>query len=189
MPDLIKKIEKVMRAFIPAATPYIDIEKKLKTWEKFCDENNGTLQIKRTGSNTFSRLIMEVPIKNYMVRFEESDLNLLRVTCNLGIKDFRFYITFEDVIEKIIKSFYNQEIEIGDTEFDDKYLITTNNERKMKNILSDSDLKNLLLKNNVSNFHLANGELFILGDRHIDDAKEFEIIFEIFKNLISKVCR
>lgn len=189
MPDLIKKIEKVMRAFIPAATPYIDIKKKIKTWEKFSDENNGTLQIKRTGDNAFSRLIMEVPIKNYILRFEESDINLLRVTCNLGIKDFRFYITFEDLIEKIIKSIYNQEIEIDDKEFDDRYLITTNNESKMKEILSDSNLKNLLLKNNISNFHLANGELFILGDRHIDETEEFEIILEIFKSLISKICQ
>ena len=176
-----------MRAFVPEATPYIDVEKKNNTWKIFSIKNKGSFQIIRSRDNTFSRLIMDIPIDQYLVRFEESDTNLLRIKCDIGCKDFIFYLTYEDFIEKIIKTFNNKEIEIGDKEFDDKYLITTNNERKMTSILSDKKLKNLLLKNKISNFHLNNGELFILGNRHLDDIEELSDILEIFKNIIGKI--
>ena len=187
MSELILKIERIMRAFVPEATPYIDVEKKNSIWEDFSLKNNGSFKIVRSRDHTFSRLRMEIPLAKYTVKFEESDTHLLRIKCDIGCKDFMFYISFEDLIEKIIKTFNNNEIEIGDKEFDDKYLITTNDERKMVKILSDRKLKDLLIKNDVSNFHLDNGELFILGNRHLNSMEELNDILEIFKNVISKI--
>ena len=189
MSDFLMKVEKLMRGVVPEATPYIDVERKKEVWKRITLENNGTFKIRRTVDRTLSRLIMEIPVHNLKITFEESDNNHLRIRCNINQKDFKFYITFEDLIERIIKAFRNREIEIGDKEFDEKYLIVTNNEKKMTEILSDKKLKTLLIKNNVSNFHLDNGELFILGHRHIDKFEELNEMLEIMKIVINKISR
>jgi len=62
MSELIMKIERIMRAFVPEATPYIDVEKKNNIWKEFSLKNNGSFKIKRTTDKAFSRLVMKIPI-------------------------------------------------------------------------------------------------------------------------------
>ena len=177
-----------MRGSVPIVIPYIDVERKLDLWNEFALKNNSSCKVKRNVDKTFNRLIIDISFNNYVINFEESDTNYLRVKCQLGSVDFTFYLTFEDLIEKIIKRFNNREIEIGDKEFDDKYLIVTNDEKKMRGVLSDKKLRNLLIKNNVSNFHLDHGELFIIGHRQTDTIDELNDLLEIIKNIIKRIC-
>jgi hypothetical protein len=106
--------------------------------------------IKQTISKDISSFSLEIPYRNTKLILTESDTKPLKVEIELKLnKKFEFNISFEDGIERILKFFGKQDIQIGDTEFDKKYLIQSNDQVLIKKILNYGDFKNKFEKLNI----------------------------------------
>jgi hypothetical protein len=184
MNKFIKLLNDICKALIPESQVYVDVKRNKQLWKEFCEEKNGNLQIKNTNDFAFSNMRMRLPYDDSEISFRESDTNLLKIEyCFTKSFDFSFQISFEDFIEKTIKLISKTEVEIGDKHFDNKYLISTNNREKLKGLLSNNLLRELLLLQNISNFQFRNkdgkGTIFILGGRHVTKMESLHNLYEI----------
>jgi len=184
MNKFIKLLNDISRALVPESQVYVDVKRNKQLWKEFCEEKNGSFQIRNTNDFAFSNMQMRLPYDNSEISFRESDTNLLKIEyCFTKPLDFSFQISFEDFIEKTIKLISNKEVEIGDKHFDNKYLISTNHEEKLKVLFSNKLLKELLLLQNISNFQIRNkdgqGTLFLLGGRHVITMESLYNLYEI----------
>jgi len=59
--------------------------------------------------------------------------------------DFRFAVHTKHITDAIGKLFGMQDVVIGHTDFDEKFIIKTNNEAKVKALFNDSSVRNILL--------------------------------------------
>ena len=114
---------------------------------------NGVLKVTHTISRDLEGLILQIPYQHYMIELSESDTHPLKIRCTLGAKrDVGFMISYEDTLEKLLKLFGQQDIEVGDKAFDSKYLIKEENSEFVGHLLSEEGIKTILLKNNVFSF-------------------------------------
>jgi hypothetical protein len=101
--------------FITRTHGFIDISKKRDFWKELSEEFDGVFKIKHTISKDLERLILQIPYKKYMIEFSESDTHPLKIESTLmANRDFEFIISFEDTLEKLLKLFGQQDIEVGD---------------------------------------------------------------------------
>ncbi|MCK4663115.1 MAG: hypothetical protein KAT68_09640 [Bacteroidales bacterium] len=192
MNKIIKFLNDIFRLFIPESRIYFDVEKKREMWNEFSNENNGEIKVIRTVDNTLSRMEMIIPYENYKIVYKESDIHPLKINCVINNKrDFFFQISVEDFIERIMKSINNVEMEIGEKEFDNNYLIVTNDRVRLTRILSNKELRDLLLNNEFTNFQLKKEEenynLLLLGGFQIDSKNILNDILRIFKIMIDSL--
>ena len=140
--------------FITRTHGFIDISKKRYFWLDLANENKGTFRIKHTVSKDIESLILKIPYKQYIIEFTESDTRPLKINCKLKANSkFEFFVSYEDNIEKLLKLFGQQDIQVGDKTFDDKYLIQGGNSDLIKKLLMKSEIKRILLSNNVFSFN------------------------------------
>ena len=72
-----------------------------------------------------------------VIKISVSDTRPLKFKINFtGRQDFELIISWEGIVEKILKKLGKKEIEVGWKEFDDKYLIQTNNSALARKVLS-----------------------------------------------------
>ena len=91
-----------------------------------------------------------MPYKNHKLIITESDTKPLKFEINFKlIKNFEFNISWEDGIEKILKIFGKKDIKINNKQFDNKYLIQSNNPELIINILNKGETKDIILKHNI----------------------------------------
>lgn len=180
--------------FITRTHGFIDISKKMDFWQEFSDESEGVFKVKQTVSKDLESLTLQIPYKQYMIVFSESDTQPLKIESTLMANhDFEFSITFEDTIEKLLKLFGQQDIEIGDKDFDNKYLIKEKNTNFIGHILSEVGIKTILLKNNVFSFGCNYQKkentlrLSSLVSRTINSKDELSELFKLFCSTIDKM--
>jgi len=180
--------------FITRTHGFVDISKKRDFWKELSDEFNGVFTIKHNVSSDLERLILQIPYKNYIIELTESDTHPLKAECILKANcEFEFIISYEDTIEKLLKLFGQQDIEIGDKLFDDRYLIKEKNTNFIGNILSGNEIKTILLKNNVfsfsCNFQKNDNTLQLSGlvSRTINSKAELSEIYKLFCLTIDKM--
>ncbi len=180
--------------FITRTQGFIDISRKRNFWKELSDELGGVLKVKQTVSKDLEKLILQIPYKQYMVEFSESDTHPLKIETTLSAnRDFEFMISFEDSIEKLLKLFGQQDIEIGDEVFDKKYLIEEKNTNFIGQILSEEGIKTIILKNNVfsfgCNYQKSENTLQLssLVSRTINSKAELSELFKLFCLTIDKM--
>lgn len=71
--------------------------------------------------------------------------------CILPSNNFTFSVGNEDYIDKFLKIFGSSEIQIGDYEFDNKFLINANDKRKINDFL-DQKMKDWLMGMKIGRF-------------------------------------
>lgn len=180
--------------FITRTQGFIDISKKRDFWKELSEECNGVFKIGHTISKDLERLILQIPYKQYLIEFSESDTHPLKIESTLiANRDFEFVISFEDTLEKLLKLFGQQDIEVGDKVFDNKYLIKEKNTNFVGQILSDERIKTILLKNNAfsfaCNYHKKDNTLRLssLVSRTINSKEELSDLFKLFCLTIDKM--
>jgi len=180
--------------FITRTNGFIDISKKRDFWKELSDEFDGVFKVRHTVSKDLERLTLQIPYKQYMIEFSESDTHPLKIESILRAnRDFEFTISFEDTIEKLLKLFGQQDIEIGDKSFDNKYLIKEKNTNYIGHILSEEGVKAILLRNNVfsfgCNFQKKDNTLQLLSlvSRTINSKEELSELFKLFCLTIDKM--
>ena len=71
--------------------------------------------------------------------------------------DFQFCISKKDFLNKIAEKFGKTNIETGDLRIDDNFVIKSNSAEKIKCLLSNEKIKNLLLEKSDSHFEISHG--------------------------------
>lgn len=182
-----KKESLFKRMFITRTLGFIDISKKRHFWEDLANEFNGTFKLKQTVSKDLESLILQIPYKQYSVEFSESDTQPLKINCKLAANHkFEFAISYEDTIEKLLKLFGQQDIQIGEEIFDKKYLIQGTNSDLIKVLLTNNYIKSILLSNNVFSYNCIYNkkdktlELSSLVSRTINSKSELHELFKLF---------
>lgn len=194
MEDSGKKENLFRRMFITRTHGFIDISKKRYFWKELSDELDGIFKIKQTVSRDLERLVLHIPYKHYMIEFSESDTHPLKVECMLHAnREFEFMISYEDTLEKLLKLFGQQDIEVGDKVFDEKYLIKERKTNFISQVLSDNRIKTILLKNNVfslvCNYQKKDNmlHLFSLVSRTINSKAELAELYLLLCLIIDKM--
>ncbi len=167
---------------------YKDVLDKKELWKIIAEKLNGEFKIKQTISRDISTLILEIPYKNQMVILTESDTRPLKSEINMDLNTkFEFGISWEGGVERIMKIFGSQDIQIDHQVFDKKYLIQSNNSQRTITILRD--LKDLILKLNIYiiNLHYEKSgqhKLLITKDRTSNTIDEIIGLLELNFRLI-----
>ncbi|MCF6170667.1 MAG: hypothetical protein L3J66_06800 [Bacteroidales bacterium] len=183
-----KKKENIFKQmFITRTLGFIDISKKRDFWKDFAKETNGIFNVKHTVAKDLEILILKIPYKKYLVEFTESDTHPLKINCKLNANyKFDFFISYEDTIERLLKFFGNQDIEIGDETFDKKYLIQGEKPDLIKKVVMKDRIKTILLSNNVFSYHCIYEkknetiQLTSLVSRTVNSKSELSELFELF---------
>ncbi len=138
------------QVFITQSRGYIDIFPKRDLWAEFAAETNGSFKILHTVSQDLQKFNLKIPFNDTVIEFAESDTHPLKISCGLkSEKEVCFSISIEDAIEKVLKFFGQQDIQINDPVFDEKYLIKGSDVELTKEILNYKNVKSLILKTNV----------------------------------------
>ena len=129
---------------------YIDVYQKREIWKGAAKKFNGDFKIGHNSGNAIEMLRLEIPYKKCLIKISESDTRPLKFRFELNFtRKFNFNISWEDTVEKILKVFGKQDIIIGEDKFDRRFLIQSNNADLLKIVLSDSEIRNLILKHNI----------------------------------------
>jgi len=71
--------------------------------------------------------------------------------------DFKFRISKKSFLDKVAEKLGKSKIETGDQRIDDAFVIQSNSVEKIKSLLSDEKIKNLLLEKADSDFEISHG--------------------------------
>ncbi len=180
--------------FVTRTLGFISVAKKKDFWKAMADQFNGELTVKKTIAGDLEKLILKLPCKEHTIEFTESDTHPLKITTELEAKHpFEFMISYEDTLEKLLKFFGKQDIQVGDKEFDSKYLIQGKDTNIVKQILSCDDVKTILLKNNVFSFGCNYNkkdntlQLTSLVSRTVNSKEELSELYKLFCLTIDKM--
>ena len=101
-----------------------------------------------------------------------------------------FIIYPENFTDKIIKLFGGTEIEIGDVEFDDRFIIKSNNEKFIAKLLNQ-DIRDFLLANYVANFKLTSNKSvdtlelnIVINELELSETKK---VLEMFQSCVKMI--
>lgn len=129
---------------------YKDVFSKKELWKDLAELYDGEFKIKQTISKDINSLQLEIPYKNYIIVLTETDTKPLKFETELKLnRKFEFNISWENIVERILKLFGKQDIKVGDKEFDKKYLIQSNEPKLIKKILNYKGMSKILLKHNL----------------------------------------
>lgn len=164
---------------------YKDVLSKKDLWEKLSEMFNGKLQIKQTISKDINSFKLEIPYKNHKLILTETDTKPLKFEIEFKLNQkFEFNISWEDTVEKVLKRFGKQDIKIGNTDFDKKYLIQSNNPELILRLLNYEQVKQSIIKHNIYLINLVYSEkdefhkLLTVKDRN---TKELGVMLDLIK--------
>ena len=173
--------------FLTSRQGFIEISEKRHFWRDLADELNGTLIVEQTISKEVESLMLQIPYKRYNVRFTESNTQPLKISCKLEVNQlFEFSVSYEDSMEKLLKLFGHQDIQVGDTLFDKKYLIQGTDDELITYLFADGETKAILLSNNVFSYTCSYDktdrtiQLSSLVSRTIHSKSELSELFRLF---------
>ncbi|MCW3114498.1 MAG: hypothetical protein JWR18_2894 [Segetibacter sp.] len=109
--------------------------------------------------------------------------------------DFRFKIERQGLKQQIGKIFGMQDVIIGQPEFDKKFLIQSNDEAKVKEILSGDDVSSELLKHPVVDFKIRERKIgttkeIVLSlelEGGIEEPQTLKQVFQAFKTVLNSL--
>jgi len=173
--------------FLTRRQGFMDISEKRHFWKDLADELNGTLIVEQSISKEVESLMLQIPYKRYNIKFTESDTLPLKINCKLPINQlFEFSVSYEDSIEKLLKLFGHQDIQVGDTLFDKKYLIQGTDDELVTYLFADGETKAILLSNNVFSFTCRYDktdrtiQLASLASQTVHSKSELSELFRLF---------
>ncbi len=132
-------------------------------WRQFAEQCSGKYE-------PISSDRVVIPYKNFTLTFDdythytvvsgtayESEFTraIVEFTCT---ENFKFLITQQGFVENISKLFGAQDIRIGDKLFDKKFMVKSNDESNVKELLSNKSITSLMLQNKTLRLTLTNEE-------------------------------
>ncbi len=122
---------------------------KREMWREISEDFNGEFKIRHNAGRELEIHNISIPHKKWKIEISVSDTRPLKFEISfLSSQDFELVLSWEDFLERMIKSFSKPEIELGYKEFDKHYLIKSNRSDLVKEIFT-REIQKSLLKNNV----------------------------------------
>ncbi len=176
----------------------------MNIWNQFANQTSGTF---KEGYSWHSDSV-EIEHKKWKIVFDNYTLwsgkystEMTRVIAPIILQDnFRFEIYREGFIRKIEKIFGAQDIEIGYADFDKIFTIKSNNEFKIKTLLRNSEIRNLITSQKDVNIQISDQkgiweqklpenefELSYFIDGEIRDLNILNELLELFKLILDEM--
>jgi len=172
---------------------YTDNFPKREMWREIAKELSGEFKINHNSGNELEIHTVSIPYKNRNITVSVSDSRPLKFEISfLSSRDFNLILSWEDFIDKIIKKFSKPEIQLGQKEFDNHYLIKSNNSDWVKKVLT-KEIQKTLLKYNVysvsyqTDSSKRTAELISVIQRKAGNKKMIFELIEMFKLLIDNL--
>ena len=135
--------------------------KRRETWQKFSSEIEATY----AKGGIFKSDKIEATFENRQIVYDTMTmpvgaviLKYTRIRTPFVAKtDFKFRISKKTFLNKVAEKFVSSDVETGDSSLDDIFAIKSNSAEKVKHLLSDEKIKNLLLEKADSDFEISHG--------------------------------
>ena len=171
----------------------------VKIWKELANENGGKFNnILCTSpaaidpiNNKLRRFELKIPsVHDSQIVFTTSEKHPLKVKYEFQKQlDFEFQIYPEDLIEKVFKLFGAREVQIGLKEFDNKFILKSNNQEFMKYIL-DQRNRDFLSHVTLSSINLRsvkNSEFEIVLVIHEHVKEEMQELLDFVGRMINRI--
>lgn len=143
-----------------------------------------------------------VTIDTHVIQTQHDKIEYLRMRAPYVNADgFRFCIYQENIYHSIGKVFGLQDVKTGHDEFDNKFIVQTNNEDKIKKLLSNKRIREIIKANPNVNLEVKGDdgyfstefpdgvdELYLLCEDATKDAAKMEELYELFSELLHQLC-
>ncbi len=166
---------------------------KRTMWRELAKELGGEFKIKHTASVDLETHITNIPYKNWNINFTVSETRPLRLKVLFRSElNFKMVISWEDVIEQLLYKLGKKPIEVGDKEFDKRYVIKSNKPDYIKRIFT-KDIQKTFLKYNIyslyyeTNNRKKTAELLSVIQRNAGKKEAIHEIVIAFKLLIDNL--
>jgi hypothetical protein len=173
----------------------------INIWQELAKETNGTFTEGyswRSDSTEIEYKTWKIIFDNYRLWSGKNSTQMTRVITPITLKDnFKFEIYREGFVRKIEKLFGAQDIEIGYPDFDKAFIIKSNNEFKIKTLLRNKEIRNLISSQKEVNIQILNYqgiwekelpenkfELSYFMDGQIKDIETLKSLLELFKLIL-----
>lgn len=177
---------------------------KINIWQEFAKETGGTFKEGyswRSDSTEIDYENWKIIFDNFTVWSGKYSSETTRVMTSITLSDnFRFELYREGFIRKIEKIFGAQDIEIGDPEFDKAFTIKSTNEFKIKALLRNKAIKNLISALKEVNIQISNQEgiwekelppnefeLSYYSDGEINNLETLKSVLQLFKLILDEL--
>lgn len=129
---------------------YIDVDKKKEFWETLSKEVSGKFKIVHNNSNIYEAFTLNFTYNDVNIKFTESDTKPLKVEfSHLSKNRCDILLSREEFIDRIVKKLGgNKEIQVGNNEFDDAYLVQGEDHDVLRKFVS-KDIQKLMLKTDM----------------------------------------
>lgn len=131
----------------------------INIWQEFAKEAGGTFKEGyswRSDSTEIEYKNWKIIFDNFTVWSGKYSSKTTRVIAPVALSNnFKFEIYREGFIRKIEKIFGAQDVEIGYPEFDKAFTIKSNNEFKIKTLLRNKEIRNLIESQNEINLQIS----------------------------------
>lgn len=180
------------------------MKNQINIWQEFAKETNGAFKV---GYSWISDST-EIEYKNWKIIFDNFTVwsgkyssETTRIIAPITLADnFRFELYREGFIRKVEKLFGAQDIEIGDVDFDKVFTIKSNNEFKIKTLLQNKDIKNLIQSQKEVNLVISDQkgiweeklpkgefELSYYVDGEIHNFESLKSLLKLFKLILDEL--
>jgi len=172
---------------------YLDVSRKRALWQEIASAWNGKLTIGHTAGNELEILNMVIPYKNREIHLSESDTRPLKFEVSFDCKmDYELTIGQEDAIEKILKKLGKKEVEVGNEQFDNKYLVQSPNPELTRKLLT-KDITDLFVKLEiyssayVTDEKMQTSHLVSVISRTLDDKSVFVELIGMYEKIVDQL--
>lgn len=163
-------------------------KKELNIWKVFSDETNAKFISAKYDQSAKTEIIYDnwkIIFDNYInyivVGNSSSEKIYTRVVVPYeSIDNFRFEIYNSGFIRNIEKFFGAQDVELGISKFDKKFIIKSNNEFKIKNLLQNLEIRNLIESLKDVNIETSNKKG--IWEQELPE-KQFELSFYVLNEI------
>jgi len=177
---------------------------KINIWQEFAKETNGIFTEGyswNSDSTTIEYKQWKIIFDNYTLWSGKYSTEMTRIVVPIVLSDnFKFEIYNEGFIRKIEKFFGGQDIETGNSDFDKAFTIKSNNEFKIKTLLRNKELRDLIRSQKIINIQVCNNkgiweeelpkgefELSYFADGEIDDIKTLKSLLLLFNLILDQL--
>ncbi|MBF4516264.1 hypothetical protein IRZ71_07920 [Flavobacterium sp. ANB] len=179
-------------------------QNKINIWQEFAKETNSAFKVGYSwisDSTEINYKDWKIIFDNYTVWSGKYSKEMTRVIVPITLKDnFRFEIFNEGFVRNIEKLFGAQDVEIGYPDFDKAFIIKSNNELKIKTLLRNKEIRNLILSQKEVNIQISNQkgiweeklpdneyELSYFIDGEIHNMQTLKSLLEMFKLILDEL--
>jgi len=174
---------------------YTDNHPNRSMWKEIASELEGEFKIKHNSGYELEIHEITIPHNKWIINISVSDTRPLKIKTSFNTNlDFNLTISWEDVIEKILKRLGKKEVELGNDEFDKKYLVVSNKPDLVKKILI-KEMQDIMLKYNIYSlsYHtdkkIKSSELLCVIQRKAGNKEMIMEIIDLIKQLINNLVK